>query len=66
MEPKQIAWTAALLYVAFALAGKVTTFFGFSSAQGWVGTGISYGVIAVLYIWIQQYLKKNKIDTGEG
>ena len=66
MEPKQVIWTAGLLYAAFWLSGAVTSFFGLASIQGWAGTAISYGVLAVIYIYATQYLKKKKIDTGEG
>ena len=59
---------AIVLFVGNYLAGYVTTFFGWSTSQGWVSTSLCYAILAFVVLKLIDILgaKRMSGDLDEG
>ena len=58
MSAKKTVLTGAALWICFWLAGLAGGFFGFSSPQGMVGSGVFFLLMAAALPFIQKKVNK--------
>ena len=57
LKPKQIAVLAIAMWISYWLAGLGGSFFGYSSPQGLVGSGVFFGLMAIIFGYVLKTLK---------